>query len=188
MVVSGDEDSEEQFGDLSHDGRKVKSWLGDDESRNFSYLVDVLDEAGLCGTNSFMDLKTWYSLECPISPLVFEALEKKYGKQTSWQKSERQLLFDRINQGLVGIFDPVINLHAGATSIRRRFCASFRRDEVEDELWMMLINHKKEKSKDLSEKALGEWLELEEGISMICRELETSLFDELVMELASLWN
>ncbi|KAI3457353.1 hypothetical protein Pfo_014016 [Paulownia fortunei] len=188
MVVSGDDDLEEQFGDISHDGRKVKRWLGDDKSRNFSYLVDVLDEAGLCGMKSFLDFKTWYSLECPLSPLVFEALEKKYGKQTFWHKSERQLLFDRINSGLMGIFNPVINFHACATSIRRRVCASLRRDEVEDELWMMLISQEKEKSKGLSEKALEKWLEFEEGINIICKELETSLFDELVMELASLWN
>ncbi|KAL8507268.1 hypothetical protein ACS0TY_017983 [Phlomoides rotata] len=68
ILVSGDEDIEELFGDLSHDGRKIKRWLGDEESRNFSYLVDVLDEAGLYDTNSFMDFNKWASLECPITP------------------------------------------------------------------------------------------------------------------------
>ncbi|KAL0400029.1 UNVERIFIED_CONTAM: hypothetical protein Sradi_2346200 [Sesamum radiatum] len=91
MAVSDDDVSEERFGDVFHNGRTVKRWLGDDESRNFSYLVDVLDEAGFCGMKS-LDLEAWHSLECPISPLVFEALEKKYGKQTSWQKTERRLL------------------------------------------------------------------------------------------------
>ncbi|KAL0283582.1 UNVERIFIED_CONTAM: hypothetical protein Sangu_2880300 [Sesamum angustifolium] len=67
MVVSDDDVSEEHFGDVFHDGRTVKWWLGDDESRNFSYLVDVLDEAGFCGMKS-LDLETWHSLECPISP------------------------------------------------------------------------------------------------------------------------
>ncbi|KAK6134698.1 hypothetical protein DH2020_031623 [Rehmannia glutinosa] len=188
MVVSGDEDFDERFDDLSHDGRTVKRWLGDNKSRNYSYMVDVLDEAGFCGTKSFMDFKTWYSLDCLISPLVFQALEKKYGKQTSWQKSERQLLFDRINSGLIGIFNPVIKFHACATSIRSRICASLRRDEVEDELWMMLISEEKEERKDLSEKAFDKWFEIEEGINIVCSELETFLFDELVMELASLWD
>ncbi|KAH6780479.1 hypothetical protein C2S52_011716 [Perilla frutescens var. hirtella] len=182
MVISGDEDAEEQFGDLSHDSRKVKRWLGDGESRNFSYMVDVLDEAGFCGMNSYMDFKMWHSLECPISPLAFEALEKKYGKQTSWESSERQLLFDCINSGLLEIFNPIVNFHAGTTSVRRRFSASFRLDEVVDELWMKLVSQEKEKSKELYKKALDKWLELEEGIDIVCRELEASLFDELAME------
>ncbi|XP_057792700.1 uncharacterized protein LOC131009405 [Salvia miltiorrhiza] len=182
MVVSGDEDAEEEFGVPHHDSRKVKRWLRDGESRNFSYTVDVLDEAGFCGMNSYMDLKMWYSLECPISPLVFETLEKKYGKQTSWQKSERQLLFDRINSALLEIFQ------AGTTSIQRRLRASFRLDEVVDEIWTTLVSQEKEKTKELSEKALVKWLEFEEGIDIICKELEASLFDELAMEFASLWN
>ncbi|KAL8470466.1 hypothetical protein ACS0TY_033088 [Phlomoides rotata] len=186
ILVSGDEDIEELFGDLSHDGRKIKRWLGDEESRNFSYLVDVLDEAGLYDTNSFMDFNKWASLECPISPLGFDALEKKYGKQASWQKSERLLLFDRINSGLLGIYYPFINFHDGAISFRKKLCSSFRRDEVVEELWTMLISQENGKSKDLSEKALDNWWEFKEGVNIICGELEASLFDELVMELASL--
>ncbi|KAG8387044.1 hypothetical protein BUALT_Bualt03G0212100 [Buddleja alternifolia] len=186
MVISGDEDTEENIDDLAQEGRNVKTWFGDDQSRNFSYLVDVLDESEIFGKKSFMDFKKWHSLDCPINSFIFEALEKKYGKQTSWKKSERQLLFDRINSGLVDIFYPVIHFHS---SMKRRVCSSWRRDEVEDELWMVLISQEKEKRKDyLSEKALGNWLEFEEGIHIICRELETSIFDELVNELVSLWD
>lgn len=190
MVVSGDEDTEEEFGGICRDSRKVKRWLGDGESRTFSYsyMVNVLDEAGFCGMNSYMDLKMWYSLEYPVSPLLFEKLEKKYGKQTSWQKSERQLLFDRINSGLLEIFNPIINFHADTSSTRRRFCASFRLDEVVDELWTKLVSQEEEVSKELSKKAVDKWLELEEGTDIICRELEALLFDELAMEFASLWD
>ncbi|KAL1560832.1 hypothetical protein AAHA92_11002 [Salvia divinorum] len=186
MVVSGEDDFEEEFGILHNDSRKVKWWLGDGDSRNFSYMVDVLDEAGFFGKNSFMDFKMWYCLECPINPLVFETLEKKYGKQTSWKRSERQLLFDRINSGVLEIFNPMINFHSVTTSIRRKLCASLRLDEVVDELWTKLVSQEKEASKDLSKKAMAEWLELEEGIDIICRELEGSLFDELAMEFSSL--
>ncbi|KAG6416987.1 hypothetical protein SASPL_124428 [Salvia splendens] len=185
MVVSGEDDFEEEFGILHHDSRKVKWWLGDGDSRNFSYMVDVLDEAGFFGKNSFMDFKMWYCLECPINPLVFETLEKKYGKQAYWKSSERQLLFDRINSGVLEIFNPIINFHSVTTSIRKKLCASLRLDEVVDELWTKLISQEKEVSKELSEKAMAEWLELEEGIDIICRELEGSLFDELAMECTS---
>ncbi|GFP79582.1 hypothetical protein PHJA_000101700 [Phtheirospermum japonicum] len=183
ILLSGDDDSVERFDDLSHNGRIVKTWFRDSKSRSSSYMVDVLDEAG-----AFMDINAWYSLDCPICPSVFEALEKKYGKQTSWQRSERRLLFDRINSGLISIFSPVINFHTCATSIRSRVCACLRRDEVEDELWTMLISLDEETSKDLSEKALDKWFATEEGVDIICGELENALFDELMMELASLWD
>lgn len=179
MVISGDEDAEEEFGILYEDSRKVTRWLGDGQNRNFSYTVDVLDEAGFCGTNSYMDFKMWHSLECPVSPLVFEALEKKYGKQTSWHRSERQLLFDRINSLLLEIFNPIRNFHSGTTPIHRRVSDSFRLDGVIDKLWTKLINQENQKSREPS---LDKWSEMEEGIDIICGELEASLFDELVAE------
>lgn len=148
-------------------------------------MVDVLDEAEFCGMNSCMDFEMRYSLECPISPSVFEVLEKKYGKQTSWQTSERRLLFDHINSWLLESFNPIMNFLSGTTFIHRSACESFRLDEVVDELWTKLVSQEKEKSKELS---LDKWLELEEGIDIICRELEASLFDELVMELACSWD
>ncbi|KAL3652633.1 hypothetical protein CASFOL_002314 [Castilleja foliolosa] len=184
VLLSGNDDFvAERFNDFSHSSRIVKTWLGDNKSRNSSYMVDVLDEAG-----PFMDINTWYSLDCPICPSVFEVLEKKYGKQTSWERSERLLLFDRINLGLVAILSPVINSHACETCIRSRVCACLKSDEVEDELWMMLIIQDEEMSDDLSDKALDKWFVAEEAADIICVELEYALFDELTMELASLWD
>lgn len=61
-----------------------------------------------------------------------------------------------------------------------------KRDDVEEELWMFLISQEKEESKGLFEKALGnelKWLDLDEDIDIICRELEAHLFDDLVLEL-----
>ncbi|KAK4397938.1 hypothetical protein Sango_1269300 [Sesamum angolense] len=146
----------------TYSGESVMAVSDDDVSE------EHFDEAGFCGMKS-LDLETWHSLECPISPSVFEALEKKYGKQTSWQKTERRLLFDRINSGLMVIFNPVVNFHPCAASIRRNLCSSFRRDDVEDELWKMLISQEKETSKNLSNKALEKWIQLEEEETDSCK-------------------
>ncbi|KAL2537035.1 uncharacterized protein Fot_18426 [Forsythia ovata] len=181
--VISDSDTEKGFHDPS--GGKVLKFFGEDESRDFSYLVDVLDEARFHGLSLEMDFETWNSLECPVSNSVFEALEKKYGKQKSWDKSQRQFLFDRINSGLRVIFNPYIHFHM-STPFRRRFSAKLTRDEVEEELWMLLINQEKEESKDFYEKSLGKekkWLDLDEDIDIICRELENHLYDELALEL-----
>ncbi|XP_051140103.1 uncharacterized protein LOC127257683 isoform X2 [Andrographis paniculata] len=180
MGVSEDYDSEEQFSDLPHNGRKIRMWLGDEESRKFSYMVDVLDVAGFFSTALCTDFNMWHTSECPISPSVFEELEKTYGKQASWKKSDRQLLFDYVNFALACIFFPLPNLFP---SIKSTLCANMRRDEVEDRLWTMLITEEKEKSKVLSGKSLNEWYEVEEGMNIVYNELATELFDELVEEL-----
>lgn len=183
--VISDSDTEKRSHDPSENGGKVLRLFGDDESRDFSYLVDVLDEAQFQGLNLEMDFETWHSLECPVSPSVFEALEKKYGKQTSWQKSHRQLLFNRINSGFREIFNPYLHFHM-STPFRRRFSSKLRRDDVEEELWMFLISQEKEERKGLFERTLGKemkWLDLDEDIDIICRELETHLFGDLVLEL-----
>ncbi|KAL2511859.1 Uncharacterized protein Adt_17459 [Abeliophyllum distichum] len=177
-----DSDTEKFSHDPTEDGGKLPRFFDDDESRDFSYLIDVLDEARFHGLSLEMDFESWNSLECTVSNSVFEALEKKYGKQTSWEKSQRQLLFDRINSGLRVIFNPYIHFHM-STPFKRRFSAKLTRDEVEEELWMLLIS---QETKDFFENALGKenkWLDLDEDIDIICRELETHLFDELALEL-----
>ncbi|KAL8031294.1 hypothetical protein ABFS82_13G014200 [Erythranthe guttata] len=169
MAVSDEDDFFDEFRDLSHDGRKIKRWLGDDyQSRNYSYMIDVLDESGFYGTKLLTDLKY------PICPSVFDALEKTYGKQTSWQKCERQLLFDCINSALNFRF-----------SARRRFRPCLKRGEVEDEIWGVLTRQEKETGKDFCDKDLEKWLGFEEGVDIVCTEMENSLFDDLVMELVS---
>lgn len=188
MAVSSDEETEKGSVDLSQDNEKLWGPLRTEESRDFSYLIDVLDEANLCGLVPDMWCETWQGKESPVSPSVFEALEKKYGKQTSWQKSERRLLFDRINFGLREILYSCMDFHMSEKPLRRRLNATLTRDDIEEELWMLLISQEKEVAKDLSEKVLGReiwWLELEDDISIICRELVDFLFDELAAEMCS---
>lgn len=180
MAVSSVENNEKRSFYFS---QELLGVFSSEESRDFSYLVDVLDEAHL---NFEVDFKTCNSLESPINPLLFEALEKKYGKQISWLKSERRLLFDRINSWLSEILNSFTDIHVRSKSLKMMFHPTLRRSEVEEELWMLLVNEEKEVGKDLSEKALGvetKWLKMESEISNICKEVENYLFDELVAEL-----
>ncbi|CAH9110134.1 unnamed protein product [Cuscuta epithymum] len=156
-----------------------------EESRDFSYLVDILDEARL---NFEVDLETCDSLEFPINPLLFEALEMKYGKQVCWSKPERRLLFDRINSGLSQILNSFMDIHIVSKSLKMSFYPTLRRSEVEEELCVLLVSEEKEARKDMSEKGLGverNWLKMEREreICVICEELENCLFIELASEL-----
>ncbi|KAM3345339.1 hypothetical protein P3S68_025048 [Capsicum galapagoense] len=157
------------------------------DGRDFSYLVDVLDAASLHGMNLGMCFETWHSLESPVNPSVFETLEKKYGKQLYWLKLERKLLFDHINFGLSEILHSFREIHVMEKSLKRRCSSVMRRSDIEEELWRMLVSHENLVHKDLSGKAIGNetrWLQVEEEIGSICREIEEYLFDELAAELA----
>ncbi|XP_060212616.1 uncharacterized protein LOC132640163 [Lycium barbarum] len=187
MGVSSDGDSERGSHDVLEDSENILKDFKTAEGRDFSYLVDVLDEAGLHGMNLGVYFETWNSSEYPLSPLVFDLLEKKYGKQTFWLKSERKLLFDHINAVLSEISHSFLDIYVTEKSLKRRCCSTMRRIDVEEELWRMLVSQENEVHKDLSGKAIGnetKWLQADEEIGSICREIEEYLFDELAAELA----
>ncbi|CAL5322428.1 unnamed protein product [Camellia sinensis] len=189
MVVSSDEDSGDGSVDLSEENRKLQGLFGAQESRDFSYVVDVLDEAGFYSGNPQLDFETWHSQDCPVNLSVFETLEKKYGEQTYWEKAERRLLFDRTNLGLKEILQPCRDVLTWTKPLRKMFNLSQSREVIEEELWMFLVSQEKEVSKDLSEKALGteiRWFNVRDDIDLIVCEIERFLFDELVAELVSI--
>ncbi|CAN4096030.1 unnamed protein product [Withania somnifera] len=186
MGLSSDGESETGGTDLLQVSENILKDFKTAEGRDFSYLVDVLDEASLHGMNLGMCFGTWHSLECPVNPSVFDLLEKKYGKQTSWPKSERKLLFDHINSGLSEVLHSFLEIYIMEKSLKRRCYSTMRRTDIEEELWRMLVSHENETRKDLSWKAIGNetnWLEAEEEIGSICREIEKYLLDELATEL-----
>lgn len=188
MNVSSDGDNEHGSSTdvVPKDDKKLWEMSRPQESRDFSYLVDVLDGANLCDRNLDSLYEMWLPTEYPMDPSLFEVLENKYGKQASWLKSDRRLLFDRIHCGLKEIMDSFMDIQISGKPLRRRFHPTLRRDDIEEELWILLFDHENEVSKDLSEKALGremKWLELGDEISIISREIEEALFNELVAEL-----
>lgn len=185
MGVSSDGDSETESPYLLQDSENMLKDFKTADGRDFSYLIDVLDEANLHVMNLGMCFETWNSLECPVNPSVFDLLEKKYRKQASWLKSERKLLFDHINSGLSEILHSFLESYIMGKSLKRRCCSTMRRIDIEEELWGMLVSHENEMRKDMSGKAIGnetKWLHVEEEIGSICREIETHLLDELAAE------
>lgn len=187
MIVSSDEDDEGSVDDLK-ENRDLMSLFGVEESRDFSYLVDVLTEAGFHGELLDMDFGAWHSSECPISLSVFETLEKRFGEQSSWKSSERRLLFDRINSGLLEILQPCMGVPSWAKPVSKIFKPKMSQDMIEEELWMLLVSQEKEVSKDSAMNMLGKELgsiDLGDDIDFIGREIERLLIEELVAEVLS---
>ena len=198
MVVSSDDDDDDgdadaDAGEESPEDCEVNEDLirlfGVEERRDFSYLVDVLTEAGFHSRNQDIAFGGWHSPEIPISSSVFETLEKKYGEQISWKRSARRLLFDRINSGLMEIFQPCFGEPMWAKPVAKRLSYRQNLKEIEEELYMFLVSQEKEARKDSSEKVLGKddgWLFLGYDVEVIGREIENSLIDELAAEIVSL--
>ncbi|XP_044461699.1 uncharacterized protein LOC123193016 [Mangifera indica] len=188
MIVSSDDDSKE--GSVQNSGvyKEFVRIFSVEESRDFSYLVDVFTEAGFHGKNSDLGYETRCSSEFPISPAVFEMLEKKYGEQMSWKRSERRLLFDRINLKLSDILQTSIGMH-WTKPLLRRLCFRKSLEAVEEELWMSLVRHDKQANKDSPVKVLGQddgWLELGDDIEVIVTDIECSLIDQLAEEVVGI--
>ncbi|KVI09729.1 uncharacterized protein LOC112529202 [Cynara cardunculus var. scolymus] len=155
--------------------------VGSKESRDFSYLLDVFDESGFEGGDVEIRFERWHSSECMGSPLVYERLEKKYGKQELWHKAERRLLFDRINAGMIEILRPL-----WSKPLRRKMTKNmWRRDAIEEELWILLASQENGVHDGVAQKAVGRgpWLGPEDELDSIVKEIETFLFDKLAAEL-----
>ncbi|TYJ36674.1 hypothetical protein E1A91_A05G323300v1 [Gossypium mustelinum] len=137
MVVSSDDDNDTGIVSLKDceviDDDSAR-WFRVEENRDFSYLVDVLTEAGFRG------------------PSVFDKLEKKYGEQISWNRSARRLLFDQINSGLIELFRPCFGEPMWAKPVARRLSHRQNLKEIEEQLYKLLVCHDKEAIKNSSEK------------------------------------
>ncbi|XVF83453.1 hypothetical protein PTKIN_Ptkin16aG0487400 [Pterospermum kingtungense] len=189
MVVSSDDDEGEESLEDCEVNEELTRLFGVEESRDYSYLVDALTEAGFHGRNRDIGFDGWHSSEIPISPSFFEILEKKYGEQLSWKRSERKLLFDRINSGLMEILQPCLGEPIWTKPVARRLSYTQNLKEIEEELYMFLVSQEKGATKDSSEKVLGNdegWLFLGYDVEEIGREIENSLIDELAAEIVSL--
>ncbi|KAI3734823.1 hypothetical protein L6452_14302 [Arctium lappa] len=182
MITLSDGDATERSSlGVGQNTKPVRSF-GPKESREFSYLIDVINESGFLGGK--MEVNT---SEFMMNPLLFETLEKKYRKQESWNKADRRLLFDRINSGLSKIFRPQLDFIVCSKPLRRKMSTTLRRDIVEEELWSLLIGQEMEVNANLSEKAVGKepWLELVD-VDSIVGEIEAFLFDKLATELVAI--
>ncbi|XP_041003500.1 uncharacterized protein LOC121248937 isoform X2 [Juglans microcarpa x Juglans regia] len=189
MIVSSDEDSGEGSVNDPEENEGLMRLFRVEESRNFSYLTDVLTEAGFHDGILDMDFSTWHSPEYPMNLSVFETLEKQLGEQASWKRPERRLLFDRINSGLMEILRPCMGVPKWAKPISKRFKPRLSQDIIEEELWMLLISQEKEASKDSTVKVLQKELnslDLGDDIDVIGSEIERLLIDELATEVISM--
>ncbi|KAK6942911.1 DUF3741-associated sequence motif [Dillenia turbinata] len=187
MVLSSDEDGEEASAGVPED-KEVSETCRSEEYLMTSYLSDVLLNSGFDETEFKYFIGTWYSSECPVDPLVFEKLEKKYDDQT-WLKSERKMFFDRINSGLVEAIRSFMDPHPWANPSSRPVGSKWRIDKLEEELRVLLASQENKRNGEKMEWILQEqfrWLDLGDDVDEMGREIERMLLDDLFGEIYAL--
>ncbi|KAF6148889.1 hypothetical protein GIB67_014260 [Kingdonia uniflora] len=180
-IVSIKDIEEEGSLDLPDEKRETTEVIEAEEYIGFLYLVDVLVESGFHNVDWNVVLATWYSPDSPVDPSIFEKLENKYSGHMTM--TERKLLFDRINFGLMKIFQPYRDPHPW---VKPKRSVGFRRRNavLAEELWNILVSQEGDESDIMDnflEKKMG-WMDLEDHIDVVGRYIQSLLLDELVAE------
>lgn len=165
-----------------------------EDDADFNYLRDVLEVSGFIGPES---LGTWYSLEQPLSPTLFKALEAYLhkGLESSSEdvayNCDHLLLFDLINEELLDIYESSLAYFPKLFSFTQRVRPLPRGNNVIDEVWKRISWHRRSTSEmeqsieDIvardCEKGDG-WMNLQLDAEDAALDLEDLIFDELVDE------
>ncbi|KAL7265242.1 hypothetical protein ACSBR1_003077 [Camellia fascicularis] len=78
MLTPSDKDVGQGFVSGSEDNE-----VFNDESWESVYLADVLIDSGYDDANPDTFVSTWYSLDCPLDPCLFDNVEEKYSNETT---------------------------------------------------------------------------------------------------------
>lgn len=166
-----------------------KGILGADESWESSYIADVLVESGFDGTVPESFVAGWESSECPLSPMIFEKLEKVYGDPTTGLKSDRKLVFDRVNSVLWEVFEQFVDPQPW---VKKGVRSWWRSGRAESEIYKLLERQEKKKASDgVLEQEVeteSEWVRLGEDVNAIGLEIERLVIEDLLDEIVSRTN
>ncbi|XP_019437096.1 PREDICTED: uncharacterized protein LOC109343315 isoform X1 [Lupinus angustifolius] len=175
MLVSSDEDCAV----TSEDNGSCRT----EDSWETSYIIDALSVSGIDGAQPILN-----SLECPVNLSVFDELEKKYSDWTTCSRSERRLLFDRINSGIVTIHKQSMNAQPWMSPSTKNISSELIENRLQDGLHRLLRNQGNVKDDTMGKVLVMEsqWLDLKDDFDVIGMEIEILLLDDLVAEIASM--
>jgi len=184
MEVSSDEESALDSAIKESKKSEPIGFLDTQESRDSSYIDDILAEV-LLGDKNWVPGKR----DLVITPKIFVKLEKKYYAETSRKRSERKILFDRVNSGLVEILESFSATPTWKKPVSRRLGTALSTCGLKQEVWKVLARQEKRAKKESLAKVpvidIDEWLELEADDESVVCELESMIVDELLAEVVS---
>ncbi|XP_028067155.1 uncharacterized protein LOC114269962 [Camellia sinensis] len=184
MLTPNDKDVGQGFVSVSEENE-----VFNDESWESFYLGDVLIDFGYDDADPYTFVSTWYSFDCPLDPCLFDNLEKKYSNETTPLRSERKLLFDRINSGLFEMFHQFVDPLPWVKVATRKVGLTWQKHGIGYELHKLLASEEKSMYEDVTERVLDremQWLDFGYGVDAIGREIEKLLIDDLIVEVANM--
>ncbi|KAG8376456.1 hypothetical protein BUALT_Bualt09G0065200 [Buddleja alternifolia] len=155
------------------------------ETWEITYTLDVLIDSGLEESDFDLFRTKWHSPNCPLDPNLFGNLEKKYIDETNGCRSERRLLFDRINSAILEIFEENVDLCPWIMPKLAGFDLSWQLEGVRDAL-ETLINRDFVKGEMPSDTVLDremQWSDSKAEIEVIGNEIEVLLIDDMITEI-----
>ncbi|KAK6140347.1 hypothetical protein DH2020_025911 [Rehmannia glutinosa] len=174
------EEEEFQLSPIVSEGNFV---LEADEGWEISYSLDVLTNSGLEESDFDMFRTSWYSPDCPLDPKLFDNLEKKHSDQTTGSRTERKLLFDRINSALLQIFEEHVDLCPWVMPKLTGLDLKWQKEAVGDAIEKLI--DRELANREVSDKVLDremQWLDSKGEIDMIGNEIEKLLIDDMIAE------
>ncbi|KAF2942040.1 uncharacterized protein [Oryza sativa Japonica Group] len=160
--------------------------FGDEEEREFSYVLDILIVSGIHGTAEDQLYKVCQSLDCPAGYDVFEKLEKKYMKVAEWSRSDRKLIFDMVNTILSEILAPCLDMHPWVKSARK-MAPVWGSEGLLEKILQMLVQRREElglsKTKPEKKALDRKWPDLSDCIDRVGRDVENMIKDDLLEEM-----
>lgn len=169
--------AEEDIAEVGNDILGTEGW-------EVSYTLDVLIHSGLQDSGFDMFRMMWYSPDCPLDPSLFDELEKKYSDEITRSRSERRLLYDRINSALLEIFQQYVDFCPWVMPKFGRAHSTWEKEGVVDAL-EKLINQEPATGQVTQRAIYREmhWPDLSGEIGIIGNQIEQSLIDDMITEI-----
>jgi hypothetical protein len=154
-----------------------------EENWDFSYLLDILICSGIIVADWQLICKSWYLPGCPVGPHVFDRLERKYNKITTWAKPERRLLFDLVNSILSEVLAPCVDVHPWVQPSRHHVALWGPEGPVE-KVWQTIVRQREDcVTGNPDEMVLDtNWLEVGNDINMVGKQISRMLHGDLLEE------
>lgn len=171
---------EEEEAQLSPSVSKGNRVLSADSWRT-SYVLDVLIDSGLEESDFNMFRTSWHSSNYPLDPRLFDKLEKKYNDETTGLRSERRLLFDRINSAILEIFEEHVDL---CPWVMPKLAGSdLQWQGIQDALERLIDQD--DASREVSYRVLDRemlWSDFKGEMETLGNKIETLLIDDMITE------
>ncbi|CAI9766287.1 unnamed protein product [Fraxinus pennsylvanica] len=154
-----------------------------------SYVLDVLINSGFEESDLDLFRTTWHSPECPLHPDLFDNLEKKYSHENLESRSERRLLFDRINSVLVDVYQQLVDSFPWVMPKLTGVDLKGPKQVIRDSLQKLLSGQDFQAKGETPESILDrdmQWFGFKGEIDVIGNEIEKLLIDDMIAEVQTL--